>query len=141
MKRQVLAVTRDGFKVLGGAWLTAVVMAVLLTWQWNLSATDPAPLGWIAATAAIAALPVSLLVLVLYAFFRVRFQPACRPWHAIGALAASMLLFRLTSDMYTQGGAGGSTFILWVMAAHWLLLYLACLGVLHVALKRSGHAA
>jgi len=141
MKRQVLAATRDGFKVLCGAWLTAVVMAVLLTWQWNLSASDPASVGWAAATAAVVAVPVSLLVLALYALFRMRFQRGCRPWHAIGALAASMLLFRMTGDMYTQGGAGGSTFILWVMAAHWLLLYLACLGVLHVALKRSGHAA
>lgn len=140
MKRQVLAATRDGFKVLGGAWLTAVVMAVLLTWQWNLSATDPAPLGWIAAIAAIAALPVSLLVLVLYAFFRARFQRACRPWHAMCALAASMLLFRLTGGMYMQG-AGGDTLIFWMMGAHWLLLLLACLGMVHVVLERSGRAA
>jgi hypothetical protein len=141
MKQQALAVTRDGFKVLGGAWLTGVVMTTLMTWQWNQTAADPAPVGWVAAIAAVVAVPASLLVLALYALFRMRLQRACRPWHAIGALAASMLLFRATGDMYTQGGAGGSTFILWVMAAHWLLLYLACLGVLHVALKRSGHAA
>jgi hypothetical protein len=140
MKRQVLAATRDGCKVLGGAWLTGVVTALLLTWQWNLSAADPAPLGWIAAIGAIAAVPVSLLVLVLYAFFRARFQRGCRPWHAMCALAASMLLFRLTSGMYMQG-AGGDTLIFWMMGAHWLLLLLACLGVVHVVLGRSGRAA
>lgn len=112
-------------------------MTVLMTWQWNLTAAHPAPIGWIAGIAAVAAIPVSLLTLALYALFRARLQRGCRPWHMLCALAASMLLFRLTSGMYMQG-AGGDTLIFWMMGAHWLLLLLACLGVVHIALNRSG---
>jgi hypothetical protein len=135
MKR-LLAAARHGLGVLGGAWLTAMLTAGSLVAWACVSAPEPVPVGWIMALVALAALPLAPVVLALYVAFRARWQPGCRPWQYQAAYGASLVLLRLTGGIYTEGGAGGQLTLLLVMVAlHWLLLFLACLGILHVALR------